>query len=133
MVAEYAHPILGAVAAVMLFIVAVPPLRERTRRRASPEVRARHAARAPIAYALISATWATGLLSTWLWRSDLDPAASLHFRGGTILLLLLLGSRATARAMQQGRDSGRELHPWFGAAVLLLAAFQVASGLQLLR
>jgi hypothetical protein len=70
-----------------------------------------------------------GFLSTWRLRSDLELAASVHFRIGGLIILALSGGMLTSRWMR--RAEIRAIHPWFGAAAMLLAAAQVFFGLQI--
>ena len=63
---------------------------------------------------------------------DLDVASTLHFRTGLALVLLLTGSALTARSMQRGNAVAREVHPWLGAAAVLLAAAHLIAGLRIM-
>jgi hypothetical protein len=104
----------------------------RTARRGRATLAARHRRLAPIAYWTVLASWLVGAGSTLWLRADLDVAASLHFRTGLALAAALTGSALTARAMQRGNSLAREMHPWFGAAAVLLAAAHVVAGLRIM-
>ena len=125
----YVHPALGLLVLGLLVVVGSLGLRGMTPSRKRPELLARHARLAPIAYTLIVLAWLAGAVSTIALRSDLTFAESLHFRSGSAIVLLLTGSALTSRAMRRGGSGARDLHPWLGAAALLLAAAQVATGL----
>lgn len=125
----YLHPITGALVVFLLAYAGTAGLRARNDRRRRDELLDSHTRYAPWAFWLTLATWIGGLTTTWLWRSDLELAASNHFRIGTALLLPLAGGWWTARRMEIGW--ARDLHPWLGIAVLLLAAAQVFFGLQI--
>jgi hypothetical protein len=92
---------------------------------------ARHARLAPIAYWAVLATWITGAVSTAWLRPDLAFASTLHFRSGCALAALLTASALTARAFQRGNAGAREIHPWLGAAAVLVAAAHVVAGLRI--
>lgn len=104
-------------------------LRARNDRRHARTYLTRHARLGPVTYALVLVSWLTGVLSTWLVRNDLEVAASPHFRIGVALVLALSASWLTSRWIR--RADMRGLHPWFGAAAMLLAAAQVFFGLQI--
>ncbi len=80
-------------------------------------------------YVMALTSWAAGFLSTWLLRHDLELAASAHFRIGTALTIVLTGGALSSRWMD--RAAVRAVHPWLGAAAMLLAAAQVFFGLQI--
>ena len=128
----YLHPLIGAAALGLLGYVATLGFRMRTARRGRAALAARHARLAPIAYGGVLASWAIGVGSTVWLREDLDFAATLHFRTGCALALLLTGSALTARAMRHGSAGARDIHPWLGAAAVLVAAAHVAAGLRLM-
>ena len=48
------------------------------------------------------------------------------------MALLLTGSAITSRLMRRGHAGAREIHPWLGAAAVLLAAVHVATGLRMM-
>jgi hypothetical protein len=128
-VLAFVHPVVAGLAILVLGYVGSLGLRARSDRRRARAHLMRHARLAPVMYALVLATWAGGLLSTWLLRRDLEPAASPHFRIGVAVVFALSGSALTSRWM--GRPAMRAVHPWFGAAAMLLAAAQVFFGLQI--
>ncbi len=80
-------------------------------------------------YGLALASWAAGFVSTWLLRHDLELAQSPHFRIGVALVAALTGGALTSRWINH--TLVRTIHPWFGAAAMLLAAAQVFFGLQI--
>jgi hypothetical protein len=128
-IAPYIHPVSGGLILALLMYVGALGLRARNdRRRAAPLLR-QHARWAPLVFALNGVSWLGGTVSTWLLRRDLDLFASAHFRIGSALLLALLLSWISSRRMHLA--AVRNLHPWFGAAAMLLAAAQVFFGLQI--
>jgi Protein of unknown function (DUF4079) len=127
----YLHPIVAGAALVLLLYTASLGLRMRQRRRDRAALAALHARWAPWAYGLVAASWAGGLASTAFLRSDLELAHSLHFRTGTLMVLLLTGSALTARRMGGPDSAAREIHPWLGALAALLAAAQAVTGLRI--
>jgi hypothetical protein len=128
-VLAYIHPVTAALTVVFLGYVGSLGLRARNDRRHARQLLARHARLAPIMYGLALASWTAGFLSTWLLRHDLELAASAHFRIGGALVVALSAGTLSSRWMQ--RPAIRALHPWFGAAAMLLAAAQVFFGLQI--
>jgi hypothetical protein len=72
------------------------------------------------------------LLSSWLLRKDLEVAKTFHFRTGLLIVVLLSGSALTARWLNRGNATARELHPWLGAVAALLAAAQAVTGLRIM-
>jgi hypothetical protein len=128
-VLTYVHPVSAGLTVAFLGYVGSLGLRARNDRRQRRQLLARHAQLAPILYGFALASWAAGLLSTWLLRTDLQLASSVHFRIGIALLIALSGGALSSRWMTQ--PSIRALHPWFGAAAMLLAAAQVFFGLQI--
>jgi hypothetical protein len=129
---RYLHPVLGGCVLGLLGYVAMLGFRLRTARRGRARLAARHRRLAPIAYWAVLASWLVGAASTRWLRADLDVAASLHFRTGLALAVALTGSALTARAMQRGNALAREVHPWLGAAAVLLAAAHVVAGLRIM-
>lgn len=128
----YVHPATGVLVLVLLVFVGSLGLRARTRSRRRGELLALHVRLAPLAYALVVLAWLAGAVSTLTLRGDLSFADSLHFRSGSAIALFLTGSALSARAMRRGSAAARALHPWLGAAALLLAAAQVVTGLRIL-
>ena len=128
---RYLHPVAGAAVLALLAYVASLGFRLRTARRGRAALAARHARLAPFAYAAVLASWVAGAASTLWLRDDLDFAASLHFRTGAGMAVLLTGSALTARAMRGGA-AARDIHPWLGAAAVLLAAVHVVTGLRIM-
>ena len=129
----YAHPIAGVAVLLLLGYVASLGFRMRGARRGRAALAARHARLAPIAYWTVLATWLLGVGSTLWLREDLETASTLHFRTGCALAVLLTGSALTARPMRRGpAATAREIHPWLGAAAVLLAAIHVVTGLRIM-
>ena len=129
---QYAHPVLGVVSLAVLVFAGILGLRSRTQPRRRRDLLTRHAWLAPIGFTLAAISWASGALSSYYLRGDLDFAASLHFRTGTLIIALMASSALSSRAMRRGSRSARDLHPWLGAAALLLAAAQAATGLRIM-
>jgi len=128
-VLTYVHPVSAGLTVAFLGYVGSLGLRARNDRRHGRQLLARHARLAPIMYGFALASWAAGFLSTWLLRHDLELAGSVHFRIGLALAIALTGGALSSRCMTQ--PSIRALHPWFGAAAILLAAAQLFFGLQI--
>ncbi|MEO2167621.1 MAG: DUF4079 family protein [bacterium] len=129
-VLAFVHPLIGLVALVLLFRAASLGLRSRERRGAP--LRAQHAKAAPRALAATFLAFAMGLISTILWRPDLEIAGGWHFRTG-VAIVLLLGAGALLSRHIHDNERARRIHPLLGATALLLAALQVFLGLPLLR
>jgi hypothetical protein len=127
----YLHPISGALVLALLLYVGSLGLSLRRARRDRAALAARHARWARVAYAAVLLSWLAGALSVVLGRDDLTLGASLHFRSGTMLALLLTGSALTGRAMERGADGARDWHPWLGGAAALLAAAHAVAGLRM--
>ena len=125
----YVHPVTAALIIALLAYVGSLGLRARNDRRQARVLLQRHARLAPLMYGLVLVSWLGGFLSTWLLRHDLDLAASTHFRIGGAIVVALSGGALTSRWMT--RPQIRALHPWFGAAAMLLAAAQIFFGLQI--
>ena len=125
----YIHPVAGGLTITFLLYVGSLGLRARNDRRRARHLLAQHARLAPWMYGLIIASWFGGIVSTWQLRHDLELGGSTHLRIGAALVLALLGSALTSRALR--RPQARAIHPWFGAAAMLLAAAQVFFGLQI--
>ena len=128
-VLAYIHPISAGLTVMLLGYVGSLGLRARNDRRRRRQLLARHARLAPIMYAFALASWAAGFLSTWLVRHELELAGSVHFRFGIALIIALTGGALSSRWMTQ--PSIRAVHPWLGAAAILLATAQVFFGLQI--
>jgi hypothetical protein len=127
----YLHPLSGAAVLALLVYVGSLGLKLRTARRDRAALAARHARWARVAYAAVLLSWLAGVTSVLAGRDDLALAASLHFRSGTALALLLTGSALSGRAIARGAEGARDWHPWLGAAAVLLAAGHAAAGLRL--
>src|SRR5207245_4569099 len=93
--------------------------------------RARHTALMPWVYGLVVASWAGGLASVWALRDDLTPAASGHFAVGTAIVVLFTAAALVSRWIAVD-ERARAIHPWLGAAALLLCGVQVFLGLQIM-
>jgi hypothetical protein len=131
-VSAYVHPVIGGIAVILLVYAAALGFQLRTARRGRAALATRHARLAPLAYWAVVASWMIGAATTRWWREDMPFASTLHFRIGAAIVVLLTGSALTARALRTGNRTARELHPWLGAAAVLLAAAHVMTGLQLL-
>ena len=127
----YLHPIVGGLVLLLLVYVGSLGLKLRRAKRDRAAIGRQHDRWATILYWAVLASWLGGLASTALDRRDLTVAASLHFRSGALLVLLLTGSFLTARAMRRGNTELRDWHPWLGVGAMLLAALHAAAGLRL--
>jgi len=128
-VLAYVHPIIGGLTIALLAYVGSLGLRARNDRRRGPQLLAQHARLAPWAYGFILVNWLGGFVSTWWLRHDLELGTSTHLRIGAALVTALSLSAVTSRRMRVAPI--RAIHPWFGAAAMLLAAAQVFFGLQI--
>lgn len=126
----YLHPIAGAAALLFLVYVGLLGFNARTRPRQRAGLLARHARLAPWVYVAVLAVWIGGAYSSAFLRPDLSFASSLHFRLGCTSAALLTASALSAQWMYR-YPWVRELHPWFGAAAVLLAAAQAVTGLRI--
>lgn len=127
--AAWLHPVLAAASLALLFYVASLGLR--SRERGGAPLRPRHARLAPFALAWMAFNAASGLVSKWLWRDDLDLAGGLHFAVGSAAVAVLGAAAWLSRALPEG-DLARRLHPLLGMLAVLLASLQVFLGLPLL-
>ncbi len=93
--------------------------------------RARHAALMPWAYALVLVAWAGGVVTVWRVRDDLDLAASHHFTVGSLIVALFTAAALLSRRIEVD-PLARRIHPWIGAAALLLCGVQVFLGLAIM-
>jgi hypothetical protein len=132
MTALYLHPITAAATLCLLGYAAALGFRLRSARRDRAALARRHRRAATIVYWTVLASWVAGVGSTLWGRDDLAVASTLHFRTGAALGIVLTGSALTARSMDRGSVIAREVHPWLGAAAVLLAAAHVAAGLAIL-
>ena len=131
MLLGWAHPAAAAATIVLAVRGASLGLRGRRGRLQAERDRARHAALMPWVYGLILATWAGGLASVWALRDDLTPAASGHFTVGTAIVVLFSAAALVSRRIAVD-ERARVIHPWIGAAALLLCGVQVFLGLQIM-
>ena len=124
----FAHPVCALLALALLGYVASLGLRSRERGGAA--LRPRHARLAPWAYGAVWFSFAFGVLSTWLWRRDLEIAGGVHFWIGAAICLVLTGAALLSRRIAISAGA-RRVHPALGMLALLLAALQVFFGLAL--
>jgi hypothetical protein len=132
MTALYLHPITAAATLGLLGYVAALGFRLRSAQRDRAVLAGRHRRAAAIVYWAVLASWLAGVGTTFWGRDDLTVTSTLHFRTGVALAIVLTGSALTARSMDRGSTMAREVHPWLGAAAVLLAAAHVAAGLAIL-
>ncbi len=124
----FLHPVLALVALGLLAWAASLGLRSRERGGAA--LRPRHARLAPWAYGATIANFGLGLVSTWLWRRDLELVAGAHFWVGAAICLVLTAVALLSRKISTS-PAARSAHPALGMLALLLAALQVFFGLSL--
>lgn len=125
------HPIAGFLAVGLVVRGATLGWAARRRGPAAPKARMRHARLMPWVYALMLLTWAGGLVTVWALRDDLDTAASGHFSVGSMIIALLTAGGLLSRRIPTD-PRARLVHPWVGAAALLLSGVQVFLGLQIM-
>jgi len=110
--------------------------------RREPRLRGRPGVSRPSATAPATRTHAVGvrphprragraLASVWALRDDLTPAASGHFTVGTAIVVLFSAAALVSRRIAVD-ERARVIHPWIGAAALLLCGVQVFLGLQIM-
>ena len=124
----FTHPACGLL--VLAFLGYVASLGLRGRERGGAALKPRHARLAPWAYGATLANFLFGLLSTWLWRGDLELAGGMHFWIGTAICVVL-GLAALLSRRLPGDARARRVHPALGMLALLLSALQVFFGLAL--
>ncbi len=126
------HPLLGALAVFVLFLLGLRGLR--ARRKGADAVRSRQVHRrfTPLALGLVVASWAGGLGSVLLLRSDLSPADSVHFALATGLVALMgfLWWRSPGRTRHE--PGAARIHAGVGSAAMGLGLLVAALGLGLL-
>ena len=127
-VLAFVHPMLAL--GTLAFIVWVASLGLRSRERGGGHLRPRHARWATVAYWLMVANVALGVVSTWMLRADLEVLRSMHFRLGLGIVALLSVAALTSKRL--ANDTARLLHPILGLLAVVLAALQVFFGMPLL-
>src|SRR5574337_713772 len=128
-VLAYIHPIAAGLTLLWLAYAGSLGIRARNDRRHARDLLRRHRRTAPPMYWCMVLMWIGGLVSAWLLRPDLQVGTSPHLRIGAALVGALTGGAITSRYMRHPQI--RALHPWFGAAAMLLAAAQIFFGLQI--
>ena len=127
----WVHPVGGLITIALAVWVASLAVRARRGGPTAAAARAQHAALMPWVYALTAASWSVGLASvTWL-RDDLERGASGHFTVGSLIVLLFTAAAVVSRFIGSS-PRARAVHPWIGAAALLLSGVQVFLGLQIM-
>jgi hypothetical protein len=127
----YVHPISGLLVTGIAVYVGSLGLQSRRGTRRAVQLRARHRAVTPWLYGALVVSYCAGVASTVWLRDDLDEAASGHFAVGSLSLLLFSLAALLSRAMDR-LPWARSVHPWLGAAGVLLAGVQVFLGLQIM-
>lgn len=130
--ASWLHPAAGLLTVLLTLRVASLGLAMRRGGRRATAARNAHARLGPWLVGLVVATWLAGCVTVWLGRDDLALAGSMHFRLGTLMLADVIAVAAVSRAMETAAWA-RQVHPWLGAVVVLLAGLQVFVGWQLMR
>jgi|GEM_PF-1262679 len=125
---SFVHP-LCAVAALG-FLAWVASLGLRSRERGGAPLRPRHARLAPWAFAATALNFVLGLLSTRLWRADLELASGWHFWIGAAICAVLGAAALLSRHIATS-STARSTHPALGMLALLLSLVQVFFGLAL--
>ncbi len=129
--ALWLHPLVGLGTVALAVRAASLALRGRAPGPAAAALRVRHRRLGPWVLGLVVTNWLLGLGSVWLDPRDLELAASGHFRVGSGLVVLYGLAALVSRRIDQD-PRARAVHPWIGAAALLLSGVQVFLGLQLM-
>jgi Protein of unknown function (DUF4079) len=127
----WAHPLLGWVAVALMVRAARLGVRARAPGTTAARGRAAHVRLTPWALGVVVIAWLGGVATVWLDRADMSVAESGHFSVGSAIVVLL----ATAAGVSRWVPSeawARQVHPWLGAAAVLLAGVQVFLGLQIM-
>ena len=127
----WAHPAAGVVTVALLLRAARLGVRGRGASGAAGRARGAHVALTPWVLGLVVLEWLGGLATVWLDRDDMELATSGHFAVGSAIALLLLIAAGVSRWIP-AHDLARRVHPWLGAAAVLLAGVQVFLGLQIM-
>jgi len=130
-VALWAHPLLGLLTVALATRTASLALRARRGGPGAAALFSRHRRLGPLVLALVVLNWLAGLASVRLDPRDVELAASGHFQVGTALVVLY-GLTALLSRRIAFDPRARAVHPWIGAAALLLSGVQVFLGLQLM-
>ena len=129
--ALWVHPVLGLATVALAVRQASLGLRGRAPGARPAALRARHRRLGPWLLGLVVANWLLGLASVRIDPRDMALAASGHFRVGSALVALYGLAALISRRIERD-PRARAVHPWIGAAALLLSGVQVFLGLQLM-
>lgn len=129
---SWLHPLAGLATVVLAWRLASLGLAMRRGGRRAAGARAAHTRFGPWLVAAVLVSWIGGWLTVWLVRDDLDVGASMHFRLGTAMLVAVVAAALVSQSMTR-TPWARDVHPWLGAIVVLLAGLQVFIGWQLMR
>ncbi len=129
--ALWLHPLLGLATVALAVRQASLGLRSRRQGPGARMLRASHRRAGPWLLALVVANWLAGLASVRIDPRDLELAASGHFQVGSGLVVLYGLAALVSRRIDRD-PRARAVHPWLGAAALLLSGVQVFLGLQLM-
>ena len=127
----WVHPITGGLTILLAVHGARLALRSRRPGAAAAACRARHRALMPWVYGLVLLSWGLGLATVHWGRLNLETAASGHFDVGTAIVVLFTAGAIVSRWVPVA-EHARAVHPWIGAAALLLCGVQVFLGLQIM-
>lgn len=125
------HPVVGVVTVGVMLRAARLGVDSRRGGAVAARARVDHARLGPWLLALAVVGWMGGLVSTWWGRDDLDLFASGHCLVGGMIVGLLGVAALLSRWMDSNR-AARWVHPWLGAAAVLLSGVQVFLGLQIM-
>jgi hypothetical protein len=127
----WVHPLLALATVGVAMRQASLGLRGRLRGRGGAARLAQHRRLGPWLLGLVVANWLLGLGSVRIDPRDLELAASGHFQVGSALVALYGLAALVSRRIDHD-PRARTVHPWIGAAALLLSGVQVFLGLQLM-
>ena len=125
------HPVLGALAVVLFFRIAMLGFRARHDRPYAADARRQHRHLAQWTFWLVLGAMASGAASTSWLRHDLEPTESSHFSASLVMVALALGLAWSSRRIQAS-PAARRWHPVVGVVALAAGPFLGALGFNLL-
>jgi uncharacterized membrane protein YozB (DUF420 family) len=127
----YLHPLGGLLAVTLAAYAATLGFRARLARRDAAVARRRHAMIGPWLYALVVFNWIGGVIAVRVLEPSLAEASRPHLTVGSLILALFSLAALLSRWVPVDARA-RTVHPFLGAAAVLLGGYQIFLGLQLL-